>query len=339
MLAVVTQGNGAVEVTDAPKPTVVEPDDVIVKVTAAAVCGTDLHFVRHPFLPPALTLGHEFIGTVVETGTQVHHVTEGQRVLSKMFVACGRCKPCRTANQPRCAEYRLFGGGILDGGQAEYVRVPRADFTLSELDASVSDQDALVLTDILPTAWEALVKTGFQSGATVGVVGSGPVGLLIAQLALARGAAAVYLVDLDQRRLKQAEKLGAVPVPGGEGAAERVLELTGGNGVDVAIDAVGAIPAISTALACVALGGTVGLVGVLLDGDLPVTAQNLFGRQVTIVPVTGNPYAANDNLTTMITAGRIQPGIVIDHEAPLSAAAETYRSFMARDFVKTILRP
>ncbi|MEV4859770.1 alcohol dehydrogenase catalytic domain-containing protein [Streptomyces ossamyceticus] len=116
MLAVVTQGNGTVEVTDAPKPTVVEPDDVIVKVTAAAVCGTDLHFVRHPFLPPTLTLGHEFIGTVVETGPQVHQVSEGQRVLSKMFVACGRCKPCRTANQPRCAEYRLFGGGILDGG-------------------------------------------------------------------------------------------------------------------------------------------------------------------------------------------------------------------------------
>jgi threonine dehydrogenase-like Zn-dependent dehydrogenase len=137
-------------------------------------------------------------------------------------------------------------------------------------------------------------------------------------------------VHLDQRRLKQAEKLGAVPVPGGEGAVARVLELTGGNGVNVAIDAVGAIPAISTALACVALGGTVGLVGVLLDGDLPVTAKNLFGRQVTIVPVTGNPYAANDNLTTMITAGRIEAGIVIDHEAPcLPPPRPTSRSWHA----------
>jgi 2-desacetyl-2-hydroxyethyl bacteriochlorophyllide A dehydrogenase len=339
MLAVTTSGNGSVEVREMPRPTIQDPGDAVLKVTAAAICGTDVHFVKQPFLPPDMTLGHEFIGTVVETAPDVHHVSVGDRVLSKMFVACGRCHACRTARQNRCERYQLFGGGVLHGGQAEYVRVPHADLTLTSLDDSVSDYDALVLTDILPTAWDALDRPGFQSGQTVAVVGGGPVGLLIAQLALARGAGKVYVLDLDDRRLKRAESLGAIPVQGGEGASRRLLELTGGRGVDLALDAVGAVPALETAMGSVAFGGSVGLVGVLLAGNLPFTAQNLFLRQVTVVPITGNPYVANDYLSALISSKRIAPGQVIDHEASLTDAVETYQGFIARDIVKAVLRP
>jgi alcohol dehydrogenase len=339
MHAVVTRGDGTVNLIETPRPSIEHPEDAIVKVAAAAICGTDLHFVRHPFLPPTAPLGHEFLGTVVELGGSVRHLTPGERVLSKMFVACGRCRACRTGNQPRCPEYQLFGGGVLAGGQAEYVRVPRADFTLSSIGDEMSDSDALVLTDILPTAWEALERVSFQSGSTLAVVGGGPVGLLIAQLAKARGAAEVFVVDLDEKRLARAGEVGAVPIDGRGEAAERILELTGGLGTDAAVDAVGSMPAVATAMASVARGGTVGLVGVLLHGDLPLTAGNLWGRQVTVVPVTGNPYTANDALGAMIASGQISPGDVVDHEAPLEEAEQAYAAFMSRQVVKAILRP
>jgi alcohol dehydrogenase len=338
MQAVITHGDGTVKLIDAPVPTIQHQDDVIVTVTGAAICGTDLHFVKAPFIPATTTLGHEFVGIVQDVGEGVSHVSPGDRVLSKMFVACGRCKACRTANQPRCTEYQLFGGGALHGGQAELVRVPRADSTLTVIGDEIRDADALVMTDILPTAWEALERVSLAAGATLTVVGGGPVGLLTAQLALARGAAQVYVVDLDNKRLARAADIGAVPVDGRTEAAERILELTGGLGTDAAIDAVGSAPALSTAMACVAFGGTVGLVGVLL-GEFPLSAGNIFGRQIDIVPVTGNPYVSNDQLGSMIASHRIAPGDVFDHEAPLADAEQAYEQFMARGFVKAILRP
>jgi alcohol dehydrogenase len=339
MKAVITVGDGTVRLVDVPQPTLELPDDAIVQVTAAAICGTDLHFVKDPVVPATTTLGHEFIGIVREVGDGVRHLAPGDRVLSKMFVACGRCKACRTANQPRCSEYQLFGGGALSGGQAEFVRVPRADFTLSPIGDEVRDADALAMTDILPTAWEALERVSMSGGDTLTIVGGGPVGLLTAQLALARGASQVYVVDLDDKRLARVAGIGAVPIDGRNGAAQRILELTGGIGTNAAIDAAGSAPALATALGSVALGGAVGLVGVLLGGPIPIDAVSIFRRQVDVVPITGNPYASNDALSAMIVSQRIAPGDVFDHEAPLAKAEETYASFIARDFVKAILRP
>jgi alcohol dehydrogenase len=339
MLAVTTRGDGSVELTDVPRPTIEASDDVIVRVTAAAICGTDLHFVRRPLLPPGATLGHEFLGVVDEVGPEVEHFSVGQRVLSKMFVSCGRCRACRTGNQPRCPGYQLFGGGVLGGGQAGYVRVPRADRTLSLLEESVSDAEALTLTDILPTAWEALERARFTSGETLSIIGSGPVGLLVAQVALARGAAQVYVVDFDETRLARAGDLGATPVMGGASAVEDVLRATGGRGVDIAVDAVGSVAAIETAQQVVAAGGSLALVGVVAQGDLGLKAEQIWTRHIDVLPVTGNPYTSNDLLEAMIRAGRIDPGSVIDHEAPLSAAVETYAAFADRQFTKAILRP
>lgn len=339
MLAVITHGDGSVRLEDVPRPTLVEPDDVVVKVTAAAVCGTDLHFVRHPMLPPGSALGHEFVGVVEEVGPSVRDFVEGQRVLSKMFVACGRCRACRSARQPQCERYQLFGGGELGGGQAEYVRVPRADTTLTSLADDTSDAAALTLTDILPTAWESLRRTSLSGGDTVAVVGSGPVGLLITQLSLAMGAAAVYVVDLDSTRLERAARLGAIPVLGGPDAAEEIVRVNRGQGVDIAFDAVGSAAAVGTAERALATGGSLGLVGVIAQGDLGLHAEQTWVRQLSILPVTGNPYVSSDPLATLIGAGRIDPGVVVDHEASLSAAVETYAAFGAREFVKPMLRP
>jgi alcohol dehydrogenase len=339
MLAVTTHGDGAVQLVDVERPEIIDPHDVLLKITAAAICGTDLHFVRHPMLPPGSILGHEFVGVIEEVGDGVRGFSLGQRVLSKMFVACGVCPACLAGRQPQCVEYQLFGGGQLDGGQAEYVRVPRADTTLSPVDADMSDASALVLTDILPTAYEALRKTEFKAGDTVAVIGSGPVGLLIGQLSLAAGAAAVYTVDVDSTRLERAGQLGATPVPGGPDAAEEIVRLNGGQRVDIAFDAVGSPAAVRTAERAVATGGRLGLVGVIAQGDLGLTAEETWVRSLTIVPITGNPYVSIDPLRALIRSGRIDPGIVIDHEANLSDAIDTYAEFQARKITKAILRP
>src|SRR5689334_18507764 len=148
MLAVTTNGDGSVQLSDVERPELTDPHDALVRVNAAAICGTDLHFVRQPLLPPGSTLGHEFVGMVEEVGSAVRHIAPRQRVLSKMFVACGVCRACRPGRPPQCVEYQLFGGGQLGGGQAGYIRVPRADTTLTVLDGGTSDESALTLTDI-----------------------------------------------------------------------------------------------------------------------------------------------------------------------------------------------
>jgi alcohol dehydrogenase len=338
MLAVTTHGDGSVQLSDVERPELRDPHDALVRVTAAAICGTDLHFVNHPLLPPGSTLGHEFVGVVEEVGSVVRGIAPGQRALSKMFVACGRCRACLAGRQPQCVEYQLFGGGQLGGGQAEYVRVPRADTTLTVVDEDTSDASALTLTDILPTAWEALRRTGFRAGDTVAVIGSGPVGLLITQLALATGAADVYAVDFDDSRLERAARMGAVPVPGGPDAADEIARLNGRR-VDIAFDAVGSPSAVGTAERALASGGSLGLVGVMVQGDLGLSAEHTWARHLTVFPVTGNPYVAIDPLVSLIDAGRIDPGCVVDHGAPLSAAVETYAAFQARQFTKAVLRP
>ncbi|MGW0624744.1 alcohol dehydrogenase catalytic domain-containing protein, partial [Streptomyces sp. NPDC002765] len=243
MKAVVTKGDGSVEIADVAQPTLVEPDDVIVKVAAAAVCGTDLHFIGMPILSPTTPLGHEFIGEVVEVGSAVHGFALGQRVKSRMFVCCGHCVACLTGQQTKCPEYLLFGGpgpggGVLAGGQAEYVRIPHADRTLTSIVDGLSDVNALLLTDTLPTAWDAVTQTGSPAGKTFAVVGAGPVGQQVIACAYALGASAVYAVDLDDRRLAKAESLGAIPVSATGPAGEQIWNLAG-RGVDVAIDAVG----------------------------------------------------------------------------------------------------
>lgn len=344
MKAVVTSGDGSVSIADVEKPRIIEPTDVILKVTASAICGTDLHFIRTPILGPTIPLGHEFMGVIDEVGPGVHTFTVGQRVKSRMFVACGNCIACLTANQQQCPEYALFGGpkgdgsAPLPGGQAEYVRIPHADRTLTSVADWLSDANALLLTDTLPTAWESVVGTGQPAGKSFAVVGAGPVGQQIITIAYALGAATVYAVDLNEKRLESAAGLGAIPVPAQGDAGAEIVRLNG-KGVDVAIDAVGSQAAINTAMAAVGPGGSVALVGALLGGNLTFAVTDLVRKRVNIYPILGNPYATEHLITAMLESGKLNFDGLIDREVPLDDAVSAYEAFGTRTVNKVILRP
>ncbi|WP_052068111.1 alcohol dehydrogenase catalytic domain-containing protein [Rhodococcoides fascians] len=343
MKAVVTKGDGTVQVADVPTPVIQDPRDVIVRVTAAAVCGTDLHFIQLPILSPTTPLGHEFIGEVYEVGSAVDGLVVGQRVMSRMFVSCGHCVACQIGRQPQCPEYLLFGGtgsggGELAGGQAEYVRVPCADRTLTPAVQGLTDADALLLTDTLPTAWAAVTETGAPAGKSFAVVGAGPVGQQVVAVAYALGAAVVYAVDLDEGRLAKAAALGAIPVQGSTAAGERIFELAG-TGVDVAVDAVGSQAAINTCMKAVSVGGRLAIVGAILAGEVTFAAPELLHKSVQIQPIMGNPYASEHLMIALLVSKRLSLTGLIDAEVPLADAVGAYADFAARKVNKIVLVP
>lgn len=341
--AVVTDGDGTVNVVDVPAPEILEPGDVILHVTAAAICGTDVHFIKAPILGPDVPLGHEFLGIVHEVGPGVKHFAVGDRAKSRMFVSCGNCASCLSGGQIRCPEYALFGGpspsgAPLPGGQADFVRIPYADRTLTPIPEGVDDGVALLLTDTLPTAWEAVMRAGEPAGKSFTVVGAGPVGQQVIAVAYALGASIVYAVDLDDRRLDAAAALGAVPVSGNGDPGARILELTK-TGTDVAVDAVGSQGAIDTAMKAVTPGGVVALVGAMLSGVVTFNVEYLSHKGVDILPVMGNPYVSERNITPLLENGRLNLAGLVDLELPLEAAAEGYEAFASRRVNKVVLRP
>ncbi len=343
MRAVVTDGDGTVNVIDVPAPEVQEPGDVILRVTAAAICGTDIHFIKAPILGPDVPLGHEFLGEVQQVGPGVKNYAVGDRVKSRMFVSCGNCTSCLAGRQVRCPDYALFGGPSvsgppLPGGQAELVRIPYANRTLTPIPDGVDDGVALLLTDTLPTAWEAVMRAGEPAGKSFTVVGAGPVGQQVIAVAYALGASIVYAVDLDDRRLDAASALGAVPVSGEGDPGARILELTT-TGTDVAVDAVGSQGAIDTAMKAVAPGGAVALVGAMLSGAVTFGVEHLVHKGVDVLPVMGNPYVSERSITPLLKNGRLNLSGLVDLELPLEAAAEGYEAFASRRVNKVVLRP
>ncbi|HVB54556.1 MAG TPA: alcohol dehydrogenase catalytic domain-containing protein, partial [Candidatus Acidoferrales bacterium] len=216
-------GPGDVRVVEVPKPELQAGDDVILRVTRAAVCGSDLHALhgKIPQLSPGTVLGHEFVGVVEAVGSAVRRLSVGQRCAAAMYVACGRCLQCGAGRHPRCSEYAMFGMGDLmgglAGGQAEYVRVPLAEMTLSPIPDPMADEAALFTGDILATAYTACEESGMGPGDLVAVVGAGPVGLLTAACARLFGAARVYAVDPIAERRELARQQGAIPIDPDQG--------------------------------------------------------------------------------------------------------------------------
>jgi threonine dehydrogenase-like Zn-dependent dehydrogenase len=203
----------------------------------------------------------------------------------------------------------------------------------------MSSAVALLLTDTLPTAWAAVVNAGDPAGKSFAVVGAGPVGQQVIAVAYALGAAVVYAVDFDERRLASAAKLGAVAVPGKDQPGERILELTGGRGVDVSFDAVGSQAAVNTAMTAVARGGALGLVGAFLGGDLVFAVQQLMHKNVEVHPIMGNPYASEHLITGLLTSGRLSLDEIVDVEVALAEAPAAYEAFASRTINKAVLLP
>jgi threonine dehydrogenase-like Zn-dependent dehydrogenase len=345
MRAVVLQGEREVaveEVTDAGVP---GPDGLLLRVDRTAICGSDLHLYHGVLALPGVHLGHEFVGTVEDVGAEVTTVRAGDRVLVSGVIGCGRCAPCRAADPVLCRNngLRIFGTvPDLPGGQAEAVAVPAADASVLRIPEGISQEQAVLLTDILPTGFLGAQRADISPGDTVVVIGLGPVGVFALQCAQLYGPARILAVDMVPDRLARAAELGAEPIDAsGGGTIAAVQEATGGRGAEAVIEAVGADASITDALFCAAPGGTVSVIGVSMNLGLPLPMPVLLMKRLTFRVTIASVPSAWGALLPLIESGRLHPEDVFTHRLGLSEAAEGYRIFDAREdgVLKVLLDP
>ena len=267
MKALVYQGPGLKSLEDRPKPEIQAPGDAIVRILKTTICGTDLHILKGdvPSCTPGRILGHEGVGVIETVGAGVTAFHPGDHVLISCISSCGKCENCRRGMYSHCATGGWILGNTIDGTQAEYVRIPHADTSLYPVPPGVDEEALVMLSDILPTGFECGVLNGkVAPGSTVAIVGAGPIGLATLLTAQFYSPSQIILVDLDEGRLEVARRFGATHTVNSTGgnAAESVLALTGGRGVDVSIEAVGYPQTLQTAAALVRPGGTIANIGV-----------------------------------------------------------------------------
>jgi alcohol dehydrogenase len=330
MKALVYLGPGKKALQERPIPCIVAPTDAIVKVRKTTICGSDLHILKGdvPSCAPGRILGHEGIGTIAATGSAVTEFKVGDPILISCISACGKCEYCRKGMYSHCKTGGWILGNEIDGTQAEYVRIPHADTSLYPIPAG-ADEDALVmLSDILPTGFECGVLNGkVQPGATVAIVGAGPVGLAALLTAQFYSPAEIISIDLDDNRLAVARQFGATAsINSADGnASEKLMAMTGGRGVDTAIEAVG-IPA--TFLLCqdiVAPGGTIaniGVHGVKVDLHL----ERLWSHNITMTTRLVDT-ATTTMLLKAVQARKIDPKQLITHRFTLDRVVDAYETF------------
>lgn len=330
MKALVYHGPGEKSWTTVPDPEISAPTDAIVRIDTTTICGTDLHILQGhvPAVQPGRVLGHEAVGTVEEVGAAVSTIRPGERVLISCISACGRCRYCRAGSYSQC----LGGGGwllghLIDGVQAQYVRVPFADLSTYRLPENVSDEAAVLLADILPTSYEVGVLNGrVQPGDVVVIVGAGPIGLAAILTARLYTPSQIIAIDTAESRREAARRFGAdVALSPDDDPVERVRSLTDGLGADVVMEAVG-IPA--TFELCVTLvrpGGHVANIGV---HGKPVTLhlEELWNRNITLATGLVDTYST-PTLLRMLAAGDLPIEQMITHRFPLDEIMAAYDVF------------
>jgi len=331
MKAIVYHGPGLKAWEEVPKPTIVDSTDVIVRVDAVTICGTDLHILKGdvPAVTDGRILGHEAVGTVEEVGSGVKTVKAGDRVLVSCITACGSCRYCREGQYGQC----LGGGGWIlghkiNGTQAEYVRVPFADTSTYPVPAGVSDEQILMMADILPTGYEVGVLNGkVGPGDVVAVVGAGPIGLAAILGARLYSPSHIIAIDLADSRLEAAKQFGAdLTINNGrEDAVSIVKEMTDGLGADVSMEAVGVPAAFELAASLVRPGGRIANIGV--HGE-PVTLhlEELWIKNVTITTGLVDTYST-PTLLGLIRSGMINPSPLVTHTFKMEQFEEAYDVF------------
>jgi len=387
MRALTYHGAKDVRVDNVPEPKLQEKDDVILRVTATAICGSDLHLYRGkmPATEEGDIFGHEFMGVVEEVGSEVTAVKKGDRVVIPFVIACGNCffcqhdlmSACETTNTgpgaalnkkiipPPAALFgfsHLYGG--IPGGQAEFVRVPKGNFNPFKVPGSLSDEKVLFLSDILPTAWQAVTNANITKGSTVAIYGAGPVGLLSAACAKMLGAEQIFVVDHNDYRLQYAkDTYGAIPVNFDKvDAAEFIIEQTKGyRGVDSVIDAVGfeakgsmletimtnlkiegsSGAALRQCIAAVRRGGVVSVPGVYAGPIHGFLFGDAFDKGLTFKMGQTHVHKYLPQLLEYIENGDLSPEAIITHRMNLSDAAKGYEIFEKREEEcrKVILTP
>ncbi len=387
MKALTYHGSKDVRVETVPDPTLVASDDILLRVTATAICGSDLHLF-HGKIPETKhgdIFGHEFMGIVEDAGSGVSAVKKGDRVVIPFVIACGKCffcendlfAACETTNPDEGASLRkrskmtppaaLFGyshlyGGV-PGGQAEYVRVPKANVGPFVVPGSLADEKVLFLSDILPTGYQAVLNAKVQPGSTVAIFGAGPVGLMAAACARMLGAEQIFMVDSEQYRLDfAASTYGVIPINFGDGdPSELILEKTHGRGVAASIDAVGFEAKGSTTetllgtlkletssgevlrqcITATRRGGVVSVPGVYAGFIHGFLIGDAFDKGLTFALGQTHVHKYLPELLEFIENGDLAPDIIISHRMKLAEAAEGYKLFDEKkdDCRKVVLTP
>jgi alcohol dehydrogenase len=331
MKALIYHGPGQKTWETKPDPTIVDPGDAVVRIDSSTICGTDLHILKGdvPAVEPGTVLGHEAVGTIVETGSAVTTFAEGDRVLVSCITSCGRCRFCKEAHYGLCTG----GGGwifghLIDGLQAEYARVPFVDTSVYKVPEGLTDEQVLFLADILPTAYEVGVLNGkVDAGDTVVVVGAGPIGLATIMTAKLYTPARIIAIDLADARLEQARAFGAdVTINNGrEDALGLVTELTHGLGADVAVEAVGVPETFELCTALVRPGGRVANVGVH-GHSVTLHLETLWTKDVTITTGLVDTFTT-PRLLNLIAEGRLDPTPFATHRFALDETLDAYDTF------------
>jgi S-(hydroxymethyl)glutathione dehydrogenase / alcohol dehydrogenase len=378
MRAVTYQGVKNVEVKNVPDPRLIKEDDIIIKITSTAICGSDLHLIHGliPNTPHDFVIGHEPMGIVEDVGKGVEKVKKGDRVIIPFNIACGQCYFCQHNLESQCdnsnenGEVGAYFGysdtfGGFPGGQAELLRVPYGNFVPFKVpdDCELEDEKILFLSDIIPTAYWGVDNAGVKKGDTVVVLGCGPVGLLTQKFAWLKGAKRVIAVDYIGYRLEHAKNVNKVEVfdfTKFDNVGEHIKEITGG-GADVVIDCVGldgkknivevvetalklqggAMGAIVIASQAVRKGGTVQLVGVYGTRYNAFPLGDFFARNITLKMGQAPVIHYLPELFEMIKNGKIDPTDIITHKLPLEEAEHAYKIFDTKldDCIKVILKP
>jgi alcohol dehydrogenase len=330
MKALVYEGPGRISLEARPVPEIDAATDAIVKITRTTICGTDLHILKGdvPTCTPGRILGHEGVGIVEKVGAGVTQFKAGDHVLISCISSCGKCEYCRKGMYSHCTTGGWILGNTIDGTQAEYVRIPHADTSLYPIPEGADEEALVMLSDILPTGFECGVLNGkVQPGGTVAIVGSGPIGLAALLTAQFYSPSEIIMVDLDENRLEVAKQFGATATvnAGGEGAARKVLALTGGRGVDTAIEAVGIPATFDVCQAIIAPGGTIaniGVHGVKVDLHLEKLWSQNIAITTRLVDTVSTPM-----LLKTVQSGKIDPKKLITHRFKLGQVLDAYETF------------
>ena len=340
MRGVVLHAPGDVRVEERERPTVVEPTDAVIRVTAACVCGSDLWPYRGvESLDGSTPMGHEYVGVVEEVGSEVRTVRPGDFVVGSFWASDNTCEICRAGYQSHCVNRVLMG---TVGTQAEYARIPLADGTLVATPGMPSDDlvpSLLAASDVLGTGWFAAVAAQAGPGRTVAVVGDGAVGLLAVLAARQLGAERVIAMSRHEPRQRLAREFGATDIvtERGDEGVSRIKELTDGLGAHSVVEAVGTQESMMQAIHSARAGGHVGFVGVTHDVSIPGAALFSSGVHLHGGPAPAREYLPD--LIRLIWDREIEPGKVFDLELPLEEAAAGYRAMDERRAIKTLLRP
>lgn len=331
MKALVYLGPGKKALQERPHPVIIANDDAIVKVTKTTICGTDLHILKGdvPSCAPGRILGHEGIGVVESVGSGCTRFKPGDRVLISCISSCSKCDYCRRGMYSHCTSGGWILGNTIDGTQAEFVRIPHADTSLYPLPPDVEEDALVMLSDILPTGFECGVLNGKieHPGCTVAIVGAGPIGLATLLTAKLFSPSRLIMIDLDPNRLEVARRFGATDVidSSKEDAVAAVMRLTGGVGVDTAVEAVGIPATFEMCEAVIAPGGTIANIGVH-GRKVDLHLERLWSQNITIT--TRLVDTATMNILLRATSSKaVDPIKLITHRFSLDQILDAYDTF------------